>query len=540
MSKHPWRFWVVSLILAWSFDLLFWKHAVGLSFLIWVVLALVGAGILSVSEKKRPSIGSFALALVAAILAAITVLRQEPFTRLFSFALALFSLSLLACTYLSSRWLTFRFVDYLIEELRLVWAGASRPAMLAGEMAHSQTPEENRWQAIRRGLLPIVRGLLLAVPVVLVLGLLLASADLVFSSKISSLVKLFNINNWFEYLFRLTYILVMGYVITGFYLHALLPGPAGHTTSDSAPASETPKPVPARPLISPFLGSTEAFIVLGSVNLLFAAFVIIQFAYLFGGQSNITSLGFTYSDYARRGFSELVFVAILSFGLYLALATVTRLKNRQERAWLAGLTSALMILVLVILASALQRLLLYENAYGFTRIRTYTHILIIWMAIPLLASIALEIADRRRHLPLALLLALMGFGISFGALNIDGYIVQQNVRRTAFGEKLDAKYINTLSDDATPELFSQFYNPSLPSVTHDVIGAELTCRMLKKSQETPAPWVSSNWADYTARLEMVAHHLDLDTYPVTTNPYGERYIHLPDQDYYCVTASPLD
>jgi hypothetical protein len=72
-----------------------------------------------------------------------------------------------------------------------------------------------------------------------------------------------------------------------------------------------------KPVLPPFLGFTEAAIVLGSVAVLFAAFVYIQFQYFFGGQANIHIDGYTYSEYARRGFGELITVAVFSLLLIL-------------------------------------------------------------------------------------------------------------------------------------------------------------------------------------------------------------------------------
>ncbi|HZD60956.1 MAG TPA: DUF4153 domain-containing protein, partial [Anaerolineae bacterium] len=61
------------------------------------------------------------------------------------------------------------------------------------------------------------------------------------------------------------------------------------------------------------LAFTESVILLGSVNGLLAFFIVIQFTYLFGGAHNIAAQGFTYAEYAHRGFFELVAVALLSF-----------------------------------------------------------------------------------------------------------------------------------------------------------------------------------------------------------------------------------
>ena len=79
-----------------------------------------------------------------------------------------------------------------------------------------------------------------------------------------------------------------------------------------------------KPWFAPFLGFTESSIILGSVNLLFAFFVAVQFKYFFGGQANITLDGYTFAEYARKGFGELITVAVISLMLYLGLSTITR------------------------------------------------------------------------------------------------------------------------------------------------------------------------------------------------------------------------
>jgi hypothetical protein len=72
------------------------------------------------------------------------------------------------------------------------------------------------------------------------------------------------------------------------------------------------------PLVRRFVGFIETMIVLGAVDLLFLFFVIVQFRYFFGGQANISAAGYTYSEYARRGFGELVTVAVLALGLIMS------------------------------------------------------------------------------------------------------------------------------------------------------------------------------------------------------------------------------
>ena len=75
------------------------------------------------------------------------------------------------------------------------------------------------------------------------------------------------------------------------------------------------RPVPGR---RGTLGLVEVGIVLAVVDLLFLAFVAVQFRYLFGGDELVRAItGMSYAEYARRGFFELVTVAALSLPLLL-------------------------------------------------------------------------------------------------------------------------------------------------------------------------------------------------------------------------------
>ncbi len=65
------------------------------------------------------------------------------------------------------------------------------------------------------------------------------------------------------------------------------------------------------------VGNIEVTILLGSVNVLFGLFIVLQASYFFGGAANITNNALTYAEYARRGFFELTAIASLTLGLIL-------------------------------------------------------------------------------------------------------------------------------------------------------------------------------------------------------------------------------
>ena len=75
------------------------------------------------------------------------------------------------------------------------------------------------------------------------------------------------------------------------------------------------------PARSPLLriGRTEWLLALGALNLLFALFVAVQLAVLFGGDAYVReTAGLTYAEYAREGFAQLVVVAVLTLAVVAA------------------------------------------------------------------------------------------------------------------------------------------------------------------------------------------------------------------------------
>jgi hypothetical protein len=367
--------------------------------------------------------------------------------------------------------------------------------------------------AAKRPTAAVFRGVAITLPVIAVLAALLASADSIFNQGLSSLLNVFHIQNLGEYIFRGIYILTGTYLMAGVFLHALVFSRDEHLVGLE------------KPWLNRFLGGTESGMLLGSVNLLFAAFVAVQARYFFGGQANIQAAGFTYAEYARRGFGELVAVAVISLLLILGLSTVAKRETRGQRRLFNGLVAGLVALVLVILVSAFQRLLLYEGAYGFTRLRTYTHVFIPWLGLLLGATALLELVRRPRNFALAVLLVTTGFGASLTLLNVDAFVARQNITRATQGQELDLGYLAQLSDDTVPTLVSQFHNPSLPDAVRGRVGAALACRVAL-AVDTPAEghWQSYNISRATAQHLLADLQDELKAFPTQRSQTGEPLV----------------
>jgi hypothetical protein len=507
--RHITRLIITTLLVAWCFDQLFWRKTPGVSFFIMVLIWL-GAGLyLTRSERLKPASKSFFLFLPILFFAFMAFQRLEPFTQAVDILLSIACLLLLCVTWLGGRWWQYDLGDYLNNALHFGFDSLISPIpILAAQKrlaAEADSGAPHKPLASRlRPLLSLSLGLLLALPVVTVMAMLLANADPVFNRQLQALLQYVRIEKLAEYLYRLSYILILAYVFAGVLLYTLLSSSKERVSSTGALR------------LPPFLGWLEAVTVLACVDLLFAFFVAVQFRYFFGGQANIQLDGFTYAEYARRGFGELLAVAFLSLLLFLVLSWITRRAAGHSRRLFSALGIVLVALVAVILVSAFQRLLLYEAAYGFTRQRAYTHIFMVWLGVLLLATALLEGLGRLRYFALASLLVCLGFGLTLNWVNLDAFIVRQNITRSLQRYELDTAYLSSLSDDAVPALFENFHSGELPAFVGQAVEQVLACRISQGASTGPHHWQSFNTSQYRANLLLRQYQDELKDYPPDT------------------------
>ncbi len=289
----------------------------------------------------------------------------------------------------------------------------------------------------------ILRGLAFTLPVVLVFAVLLGSADAIFGNLVQDAVALIlpkTPNSLIAQLFLVAFFTAGGLIA---FKEMVLENTGVFATRLPIPGAAK------KPWLR--LDMIEASMVLGSVNFLFLVFVIIQARYFFGGQANINAQGYTYAEYARRGFYELLAVSIMTMGLIVTVDTQT-IRKREEQPTFFVLVGVMIALTFVILLSAFRRLALYEDAYGFTRIRVMSAVFMIWLAILLGVLLVAVLRRRRSWFWTGGLLTALAFILSLNVMNMDGYIARRNIDRFHQTGKLDLWYLFTLSDDAVPSL----------------------------------------------------------------------------------------
>ncbi len=483
---------LVGLLVGLLGNIMFYQKAIGLSFPLFMLIVV---GVILVSsrpagQKLRPRnlwpfipLLFFALMVVVRADSQITVLNFVAVMALGG--LTLFNLPL------ERNIDELPFVEHILSTLE---AWTNLLPVPRAEIVDAVDWFREKYLQDKSQLVAVGRGLLLTLPVLVVFALLLASADEVFDEYLGQLLSMFSAAHFGDTLGRTFVTLALGWMAIGVITYGLARRPrAGkqiYTTSDDnktvddAAVDGTDIPwlsqtteqgdgetdeeavnetsPPKRYGRPPFtLGMIESGIILGSVDMLFGVFVLIQLAYFFGGQANIHYEGLTYAEYARRGFFELVAVSVLTLGLALVLDWVT-IRDGKEQNWLfRGLSIVIVALTAIMLVSASQRMTLYEQAYGFTHLRLYTHVFMLWLGI-LFGVFLLALFRVRKYIfSLGMLIVVIGYLVTLNLINIDHYIAEHNIARYHEGYELDVSFFYELSVDAVPPILELYESDSI-------------------------------------------------------------------------------
>jgi Domain of unknown function (DUF4173) len=304
---------------------------------------------------------------------------------------------------------------------------------------------------------PVARGLVVALPVVALFAILLASADAVFNRLVEDLIN--PAIDLSEPTRRGAFAFVAAWAVGGPLAIATGALPihddAGRGSGGGASRATGEASAGWGLQQLPRLGATEMLTVLVAVDVLFATFVALQIAYLFRGADTLVASGVTYSDYARQGYFELVAVVGLAGLLLIIVEAAT---GRTRRFVLAAF--GLLALTTVILASAAFRLRLYQVTYGWTELRFYVAASMAWLAVCGAVATVLLTANRMRWLPHGLAIAAVAVTLAVSALGPQAFVASQDLARAldpslvpAGGKSgLDVDYVATLGDDAVPSL----------------------------------------------------------------------------------------
>lgn len=170
-------------------------------------------------------------------------------------------------------------------------------------------------------------------------------------------------------------------------------------------------------------------------------------------------------------------------------------ETSADRLWLRGALGLLCALTLVVVASALYRMDLYQEAYGFTRLRLLVDVFEGWLGLVVLGVLIAGIGLNGSWLPRMALVSSAVMLLGLAAVNPDAWIAQHNLERYEQTGKIDWAYVDGLSLDAVP-------------VTSKLPPAERRCAMASFVRPDD-DWLGWNYG--RARADRAVRGLSLDT-----------------------------
>lgn len=325
----------------------------------------------------------------------------------------------------------------------------------------------------------IAIGLLISVPILLVIVPLLSSADMIFKYYITNLT---NITESID----IAPVVEQGLIILFVFVYVFSYIWSFYSDSDKPEAAGTP----AKAAWDPTILLTVLFV----VNLVYLAFSVIQFSYLYGGDRHALPAAFTYAEYARRGFFELVAVTIINLSILLGSIKFINRDNHLHYKAVQCFLSLLVIFSLNMLFSAHFKMSLYEEAYGLTYLRFFVHYFLSLLLVLFLIAFS-NIWFSKPPLVKTYIIAAIFFYTVLNFINVDKIIAHSNITRYRQTGKIDLRYLDSLSFDAVPEItkLAGDKNPEIARQVQNFLAAK------KQDLLKNETWQSFNYSRYKAK-----------------------------------------
>jgi hypothetical protein len=383
-----------------------------------VCLTMLAAGLLMwVVARHRRDPWTIACAVLAAVLATTTMVRDGG---------GVVALAVLVGVVVAAAGLTRARTLLSVPLSVIAWPlSGLRGLPLLGRTITATSKVSKLW--------PILRTVGFSLVALALFGGLFASGDALFGSWAEALVPDLSWDTIIARTFVLT--LVAGVALTGAYL-ALNPPPVADV---------------ALPEGRRAAHRWEWGVPVGIVVALFAGFLVAQATAMWGGHEYLErTTGLTYAEYVHQGFGQLTVATFLTVAVVALPIHVAARDTARDRLLIRLLLGALCVLTLAVVASALYRMSLYQDAFGYTVLRVFVDGFELWLGLVIVFLLAAGVRLSGWWVPRAVLVSAAAFALVFAAMNPDAWVAGRNIDRFEAGSSLDTGYLSTLGADATP------------------------------------------------------------------------------------------
>ena len=294
--------------------------------------------------------------------------------------------------------------------------------------------ESLKWSDENTTFKKVMKGIVFSLPLVLIIIVLLASADSVFYSIFGTIAENFFAGSLPVNIVRLALVGVLFFYFAGFMLNIV----ENDTKYNDVNKVQRKMGIE----ISRF----NVNVALTMLNIIYLIFSVIQFTFLFTDVA--AAEGFNHASYARQGFFQLTLVSLINI-VMIYVSTVnegnedTDVSEVKSKKYAKIMNVLMCGFTVVIIISSFYRMHLYEAAFGYTYLRLFVYFILITELIMMVPTVMFILGARLKLLrSYILIFAAMYLVINFA--NIDRLIARRNIDRYFGGNtsvSIDAWYL---------------------------------------------------------------------------------------------------
>lgn len=283
----------------------------------------------------------------------------------------------------------------------------------------------------------VMIGLACAVPVLVVVVPLLISSDDAFKGLIENIFS-----NTFENILKAVFgILLSFFVISyGFSLK----------TGRISKIKE-----------SKFAGIESVYIIafLSAIGVCYLLYLFSQLAYFFSAFGGFLPEDYSYSEYARKGFFQMCVIAVINLGIIFLAIFLSKKPNGKVCHGIKALTTFIAVFTLVIISTAISKMVLYINEYGMTVLRITTSAFMLFLA-ALVITVILRIYIVKINIVKTALIAAGVVVMLLGVSNVNAVCAKYNYDNFINGKlkSIDVEAMYNLGDEGIPYITQLAYS----------------------------------------------------------------------------------
>ena len=303
-----------------------------------------------------------------------------------------------------------------------------KPISYIGKLFKSIKEEINISLKIKDETKKKIKSLIIISPIVLIILLLLSSADMIFENIFTSFFDLFDGMQIESYVDKIIYAVILFAYIT--------------TTMMYLNNYKNEKTEIKQIKIEEY----TIKLLLTVLNVIYVIFDIIQINSL---MLHRVSQNINYAEYARSGFFQLMFISLIN------VVIILMSKKSKDTKYNRNMSLVMIGLTLVIIASSFMRMYLYESAYGYTVLRLSVYVILITEVILFIPTI-MYILNKKIDILKCYVVIITIVYTFINLFSIDKIITENNINRYYETGKLDIYYLENFYADNIPQLMELY------------------------------------------------------------------------------------